>query len=108
MRRILLTLIFCLQAHASVSQGKLIYSQHCLSCHLEGKYLANTKKAKEWKALLKIKEKSNKLSHLHLKLESAKSSWLYFSHDTYLQDSKHLKDLLQKYSLDRAKHNSCF
>jgi len=108
MRILLLSFILFTQAFASVSQGKLIYAQQCLSCHIEGKYLANTKKAKEWKLLLTEKDSTNKLAQSHLNHKKAKDSWSYFKQKNYLQESKHLKDLLQKYSLDRGKHNSCF
>jgi hypothetical protein len=53
-------------------------------------------------------EPSNTLAQIHLDAGEAKSSWAYFEGDAYKKESKHLKDFLQKYSLDRGRHNSCY
>ena len=108
MRILLLAFTLFTNMYASVSQGKLIYKKECLSCHIEGKYLASTKKAKEWKELLIENEKSNKLAQLHFSIKKTDEDWSYFKQKDYLQDSNHLKNLLQKYSSDRGKHNSCY
>ena len=87
--------------HASVSKGKEIFLQECRSCHLEGKYFASHKKAKEWSRLLK----EDALNKIH---QDKNISLPYLSHEKFLEDKKHLKALLQKYSKDRGKHNSCY
>jgi len=108
MRIFLLVCTFIIQSNASVSQGKLIYAKECLSCHINGKYFASTKKAKEWKHLFIKKDNKDKLANLHLNIEEAKESWSYFNSQDYSHQKKHLKNLLQKYSSDRGKHNSCY
>lgn len=93
---------------ASASQGKIIYTDNCLSCHISAKGMASSKPAKTWKELLVFKEgPSNTLGQAHLDANKAKVSWDYFESDAYKKESKHLKDFLQKYSSDRGKHNSC-
>ena len=88
---------------ASATQGKEIYNMQCLQCHLNGKSLASAKSAKTWKTLIE----TSTLPQLHLANEEAKASWDYFKTKVYQQDTRHLKDFLQKYSSDRGKHNSC-
>jgi len=108
--RVLLFLSFLLliSAEASVSQGKKVFSQRCAPCHIEGKYFASKKKAKQWKILLKFQDKTNPLADFHLDSPEANASSSYFLSQEYKQNSKHLKDLLQKYSKDRGSHNSCY
>lgn len=90
-----------LHLEASVSKGKETYAKHCASCHVEGKYFAQNKKAKEWKKLLKADD----LDRLHL---NKNISLPYFKSQAFEDDKTHLKALLQKYSKDRGSHNSCY
>jgi len=92
---------------ASASKGKEVYKQHCLECHVKGGYLASQRKAKTWKKLFLLKDDKNTLQTLHLQNQEAKVSWSYFSSQGYLEDSKHLRAFLEKYSKDLGKHNSC-
>ena len=87
--------------HASVSMGKEIYLKECSSCHIEGKYFAGNKKAKNWSKIFKL----NTLDILH---QDKNISLPYFQDKQFQEDKKHLKALLQKYSKDRGKHNSCY
>jgi len=97
--------LFCsvllIHLQASVSVGKEIYLKECANCHLEGKYFASNKKAKEWSKLLK----TDALNRLH---QDKNISLPYLNSNNFLEDKKHLKALLQKYSKDRGKHNSCY
>lgn len=106
----LIILTVCLltpMLEASVFVGKEIYIKECLHCHLSGKALASHKRAKAWKKLFTLEDGTNKLATIHLTLKETKASWIYFGSDTYLKETKHLKDFMQKYSSDRGKHNSC-
>jgi hypothetical protein len=94
---------------ASASKGKAIYTKSCLSCHISAKGMASSKPAKTWNELLLFQEgSSNTLGQIHLDANKTKASWGYFESDLYRNESKHLKDFLQKYSSDRGKHNSCY
>lgn len=99
--------LLILDLNASASQGKEIYSRTCAQCHLYGKAMASTKSAKEWAALISIGEGPDTLAQQHLDTDKAKNSWSYFKSETYLKESRDLKDYLQKYSSDRGRHNSC-
>ena len=93
--------VLLVQLHASVSVGKEVYLTECAHCHVEGKYFASNKKAKTWSKLLK----TDNLYRLH---HDQNISLPYLNSDKYKADKKHLKALLQKYSKDRGKHNSCY
>ena len=101
--KMLLLLSFLALVHlmASVSKGKEIYAKYCVSCHVKGKYLAQNKKAKEWKKLLK----ADALDRLH---QDKNISLPYFKTQAFEDDKVHLKALLQRYSKDRGSHNSCY
>ncbi|HIC43493.1 MAG TPA: hypothetical protein EYO73_04120 [Sulfurimonas sp.] len=94
---LLLLLLSSLDLIASVS----IYAAQCKTCHVQGKYLAQGKKAKVWKKILK----ENTLNTLHL---DKNISLPYLSSIAFKEDKTHLKALLQKYSKDRGSHNSCY
>ena len=98
---LLLLLLSSLDLIASVSKGKIIYAAQCKTCHVQGKYLAQGKKAKVWKKILK----ENTLNTLHL---DKNISLPYLSSIAFKEDKTHLKALLQKYSKDRGSHNSCY
>lgn len=102
----LLLFIFALYVatlDASVSQGKEICMKRCLPCHLNAKALAGTNSAKVWQELFRTDE----LSKLHLKRKEAEASWSYFKRESYQNETRDLKEFLQKYSSDRGRHNSC-
>jgi len=96
-----LSLFFLINLQASVSLGKEIYAKECASCHVEGKYFAANKKAKAWHKTLNAAT----LDKVH---QDKNISLSYFQSKQFQEDKKHLKSLLQKYSKDRGKHNSCY
>jgi len=85
---------------ASVSMGKRIYKKECSYCHMEAKYFASHKKAKEWKVYFN----TDLLKNLH---QEKNLSLPYFQSIKLQEDKKHLKALFQKYSKDRGSHTSC-
>ncbi len=99
--------LFIFTLNASVSQGKEIYKKECLQCHLGGKALASNKPSVTWKELFVFQNGTNTLAQIHLKIHKAEPSWTYFEGEGYKEESKHLKDLMLKYSSDRGSHNSC-
>ncbi len=101
MIKIGILLLFSLCLYASVSDGKAIFAKECASCHVEGKYFAARKKAREWKQLLQ----ADKLEQLH---RDKKVTVPYLKTPKFKDDTKDLKALLQKYSKDRGRHNSCY
>lgn len=92
---------------ASLSEGKKIYTQECLKCHLNLKAVAGKKSSTEWKRLLEVQGETNALARLHLDHQEANASWDYFKGDAYQEDIKDLQDVLIKYSADHSKHTSC-
>lgn len=95
------SLFLLINLQASVSIGKEVYAKECASCHVEGKYFAENKTAKYWSKILK----TDTLDTLH---KDKNISLPYFQSKQFQEDKKHLKALLQKYSKDRGKHNSCY
>ncbi len=93
---------------ASVSQGKEVHARVCLACHPYVQNMAGKKTSQEWKRIFKYQDGTNELAKTHLAQEEAKKSWRYFTSEEYMQEMKHLRDLMLKYSSDRAGHNSCF
>jgi len=96
---LLLSLVF-LCTQASVSMGKKVYKKQCAHCHIEAKYMASAKKAKEWKILFNTDE----IKKLHRKKNL---SLPYFGCAIFQEDKRHLKALFLKYSKDRGSHTSC-
>lgn len=101
MKFYVLIFLFVTNLTASVTMGKEVFSKECATCHVQGKYFASHKKAKEWSELFKNSE----LDKLHLERNI---SVPYLQEKAFFKDIKHLKELLQKYSKDRGSHNSCY
>lgn len=100
--------LFVTGLEASASQGKVLYVKRCLSCHISAKGMSSSKSAKTWKELLVMNGSPlNELARIHLHADEAETSWGYFKGSVYKEESRHLKDFLQKYSSDRGRHNSC-
>ena len=100
MKTLLLLSFINLSLLASVSMGKRIYKKECSHCHVEAKYFASHKKAKEWKVYFN----TDLLKSLH---QDKDLSLPYFQSIKIHEDKKHLKALFLKYSKDRGSHNSC-
>ncbi len=101
MKALITFILLTLFVDASISDGKEIFARECATCHIQGKYFAAKKKAKEWKKLLS----SDHLKKLHLEHNL---SLPYLETPQFNEDRSDLKALLQKYSLDRGRHNSCY
>ena len=86
----LLVSVLCISTlHASVSQGKEIYTKKCQQCHAYSKAMAGSKDAKEWKRLFAREDDTDILAQTHLKLKEAKTVWDYFEDETYYKEHIH-------------------
>lgn len=90
---------------AAVYKGQRIYVRECRDCHGGGQGVAASKRAREWKKLLK--DDGQGLAQIHLESQKAKKSWEYFNSDQYKSKSKDLKDFLMEYSKDSGKVPAC-